>query len=293
VGSQGFSLDLAIVDPEHPGRYLLGIECDGAAYHSARSARDRDRLRQQVLEGIGWRIHRIWSTDWFRNPERELKRVVEAIEKAKQAFYMGDGGEEDTVMEKTILRENVAEEEAALPEYQFAVLHPEIASRELHQHTLGKLAGWIETIVRVESPVHFEEVARRMVEAAGITRMGTRIRSQLELAVKFAEGAGKVVRKGEFLWAPQMETPSLRRRSHFQPASRRMSLIAPEELVLAIEKVVADSVAIQPEAVVSSVVKLFGFQRVTEEMREVILEVIKKAMGEKRILKEGEVLKMG
>jgi very-short-patch-repair endonuclease len=79
VGSQGFYLDLAIIDPEHPGRYLLGIECDGAAYHSARSARDRDRLRQQVLEGIGWKIHRIWSTDWFRDPERELKRVVEAV----------------------------------------------------------------------------------------------------------------------------------------------------------------------------------------------------------------------
>jgi very-short-patch-repair endonuclease len=57
-------------------------ECDGATYHSARSARDRDRLRQEVLEGLGWNIHRIWSTDWFKHPERELKRLVEAIEKA-------------------------------------------------------------------------------------------------------------------------------------------------------------------------------------------------------------------
>jgi very-short-patch-repair endonuclease len=68
LGSQGFYIDLAVVDPERPGRYVLGIECDGALYHSARSARDRDRLRQQVLEAVGWRLHRIWSTDWFRNP---------------------------------------------------------------------------------------------------------------------------------------------------------------------------------------------------------------------------------
>src|SRR5215203_1214390 len=87
VGSAGFFIDLAVVDPERPGRYLLGVECDGATYHSARSARDRDRLRQEVLEERGWRIHRIWSTDWFRNPEKELKRVVEAIEEAK--FYAG------------------------------------------------------------------------------------------------------------------------------------------------------------------------------------------------------------
>src|SRR5690606_20332667 len=75
VGSGGFFIDLAVVDPDVPGRYLLGIECDGATYHSARSARDRDRLRQEVLEGLGWRIYRIWSTDWFRHPKRELERV--------------------------------------------------------------------------------------------------------------------------------------------------------------------------------------------------------------------------
>jgi very-short-patch-repair endonuclease len=85
VGCAGFFLDLAVVDPAHPGKYLLGIECDGARYHSAHSARDRDRLRQAVLEGLGWRIHRIWSTDWFHNPRQELRKVLLAIEIAKTA----------------------------------------------------------------------------------------------------------------------------------------------------------------------------------------------------------------
>ena len=83
VASGGKFVDIAIVDPEHPGRYIIGIECDGASYHSSRSARDRDRLREQVLEGLGWTLHRVWSTDWFNNPERELKRTVEAIDKAR------------------------------------------------------------------------------------------------------------------------------------------------------------------------------------------------------------------
>ncbi len=83
VGVAGYFIDLAIVDPEQPGRYLLGIECDGATYHSARSARDRDRLRQYILEQHrGWKIHRIWSTDWFQNPRQEIERVVEAIDAA-------------------------------------------------------------------------------------------------------------------------------------------------------------------------------------------------------------------
>jgi very-short-patch-repair endonuclease len=80
VGVAGYYLDLAVVDPNRPGRYVLGIECDGATYHSARSARDRDRLRQQVLQNLGWQVHRIWSTDWFRDPRGETGRVVRRIE---------------------------------------------------------------------------------------------------------------------------------------------------------------------------------------------------------------------
>ncbi len=83
VGSAGFFLDLAIVGPSAPGRYLLGIECDGAAYHSARSTRDRDRLRQAVLEGLGWNIHRIWSTAWFRDPAKETEKLIVAIRAAE------------------------------------------------------------------------------------------------------------------------------------------------------------------------------------------------------------------
>ncbi len=83
VASGGKFIDIGVVDPEQLGRYILGIECDGAAYHSARSARDRDRLRETVLEGLGWKLHRIWSTDWFQHPERELERAVQAIEKAQ------------------------------------------------------------------------------------------------------------------------------------------------------------------------------------------------------------------
>lgn len=83
IASAGKFIDIGIVDPERPGRYLIGIECDGATYHGSQSARDRDRLRELMLRGLGWELHRIWSTDWFRNPERELQRAVTAIEQAR------------------------------------------------------------------------------------------------------------------------------------------------------------------------------------------------------------------
>ncbi|MBL8693165.1 MAG: DUF3320 domain-containing protein [Planctomycetes bacterium] len=83
VGCSGYRVDLAIVDPDRPGRFLVGIECDGANYHSTRSARDRDRLRQSVLEGLGWRLLRVWSSDWWESREEQLERLCSSIESVR------------------------------------------------------------------------------------------------------------------------------------------------------------------------------------------------------------------
>jgi very-short-patch-repair endonuclease len=86
IGCGGFRIDLALVDPARPGRYLLGVECDGATYHSSATARDRDRLRQLVLEGLGWKICRVWSTDWVRDPGGQVARVLAAYARAREAI---------------------------------------------------------------------------------------------------------------------------------------------------------------------------------------------------------------
>ncbi|MCU7550323.1 DUF3320 domain-containing protein [Chitinophagaceae bacterium LB-8] len=292
VGSQGFYIDLAIVDPENPGRYILGIECDGAAYHSARSARDRDRLRQQVLEAMGWKMHRIWSTDWFRNPDRELKRVVEAIDNAWKATLLDEEDEDEVVAETALIRESISDESASLSAYQLAILPASIATQEIHRHSVGRLANWVEQVVEIESPVHFDEVARRIVEAAGVTRIGPRIKEHIKLAAKFAIGNGRIVQKDEFLWLSDMLQPTLRDRSDLPAASRKLKYIAPEELRLAIEKVIQDAVAISPEAAVPFVARMFGMTRITEDMRNELLQLIEEMVVKKSIQKEGDLLKM-
>ena len=74
-----YRIDFAVVNPNDPSKFALAIECDGASYHSQPTARERDRLRQDALERRGWRFHRIWSTDWFVDPDGELDRCVAAI----------------------------------------------------------------------------------------------------------------------------------------------------------------------------------------------------------------------
>jgi len=80
VGVSGFKIDIGVRDPDHPERFLAGVECDGARYHSSKSARDRDRLREEVLRGLGWDIVRVWSTDWFEDPARETDKLAKKLQ---------------------------------------------------------------------------------------------------------------------------------------------------------------------------------------------------------------------
>ncbi|MGW5675699.1 DUF3320 domain-containing protein [Streptomyces sp. NPDC003860] len=82
VGVAGFRIDMAVRHPGALGTYALGIECDGAMYHSSRAARDRDRLREAVLRDLGWKLHRIWGTDWYRNRRDAMARLRAAVEQA-------------------------------------------------------------------------------------------------------------------------------------------------------------------------------------------------------------------
>ena len=75
VGVAGYFIDIGIKHPSYKYGYFAGIECDGRAYHSSLSARDNDIIRQKVLEGLGWNIYRIWSTDWYQDPNKELKTL--------------------------------------------------------------------------------------------------------------------------------------------------------------------------------------------------------------------------
>jgi hypothetical protein len=89
VGSAGFRIDMGVRHPDRPGTYILAVECDGATYHSALWARERDRLRQDVLEHLGWRFHRIWSTDWFYNRRVEIDRLRVALNTAREIAEVG------------------------------------------------------------------------------------------------------------------------------------------------------------------------------------------------------------
>lgn len=153
---------------------MLGIECDGAAYHSARSARDRDRLRQTILEEHGWTIHRIWSTDWFQRPTEQLEVLVRRIESLKAEF---DELRDDVALTEQldaeapyVERETVTDEDDAAgfaPYEEVTLVRPRHLIGELHEAPQGALTELVVQAVEVEGPVHRDQVIIRMREAWG------------------------------------------------------------------------------------------------------------------------------
>lgn len=286
IGSAGFFVDLAVVDPDAPGRYLLGIECDGATYHSARSARDRDRLRQAVLEGLGWTIHRIWSTDWFKHPDRELKRVVEAIDKAK-ILSKTKQPKNQTKEELEISRNDssIPQQETFVKPYQVANIKIDLDGKELHAMPRSIIASWISQVVRVESPVHVSEVMKRICDAAGIKRVGNRIQEAIEGSFQILSDVKRI---GDFLWDKNMSSPEIRSRSDSN-VNKKLQLISPEEIAIAIMKVVKETYGADEELIASSAFQLFGFARVTEDMKVVIRSILEDLAANHVLVKKGRM----
>jgi very-short-patch-repair endonuclease len=281
VGSAGFAIDLAVVDPGHPGRYLLGIECDGATYHSSATARDRDRLRQAVLEGLGWKIHRVWSTDWFHRPEQVLAKVLARLDELKAGAVGGPSAGSPSVSEVVASRPPAprAPEQSAVgspsagegvvpsprPPASNGVVPYERDESALGDHdallrlSAPGLGAVIADIVRAESPIHRDE-ALRALAARFRTKASKRVQEAFLRGLGVALSKPGISERDGFLWAGDPARVRVRSRAGECPVTRP-ELIAPEEFRAAVRLAVASEFGLERGALVASTARLLGFSR--------------------------------
>jgi very-short-patch-repair endonuclease len=296
VGLAGFFIDLAITDPERPGRFLLGIECDGAAYHDAQSARDRDRLRQQVLEDHGWNLHRIWSTDWFQRPQEQLELVCRQIEVARHAF---DEGVEEAALAEALDSEGAYVERESVPEVDELIFIPYVEAElekpahrteELHLAPKGTITQLVVDAVRIEGPVHVDEVTARIRDAWGVKRAGQRIQTAIDAAIKVAVSQAYVVHQGEFLSMPEV-MPAVRDRSQVKSlALRRAEMLPPSELAAAVVLVVERNFGASRVQVLDRVARAVGIRALSAQVRERIASVLDDVIRRGIILERSDML---
>ncbi|MBL8748030.1 MAG: DUF3320 domain-containing protein [Planctomycetes bacterium] len=313
VGCSGYRIDLAVVDPGAPGRYLLGIECDGAAYHSAATARDRDRLRAAVLQGLGWRLHRVWSTDYWQDPGGELERVEAALAAARTIPKAAETPRVETVpaMPSAAPIAPSAEPaggpgpesgaEASPPPAAFDADGPRPyvgavlpAAGDADTFVLPRSAPRVREaahrVLAAEGPIVLDRLVRSVAEAWGIQRVTDRVRERVSGALP----ADAVVVEG-VVWADRGQAESFR--GFRVPASEDTEARVADELP-AVEVDNAMTWLLRQHQALSAVdlaretARTFGIQRLGTVVREVMDRSIERIVTAGRGVRDGDVVRL-
>jgi hypothetical protein len=223
IGVSQFRIDLGVVHPTIPGRYLAGVECDGATYHRSATARDRDLLREQVLRDLGWNILRIWSTDFWLDPngtiavtdnalrqyiEVEQEERQETEEQVEESTSRGTSAEDGPHVEQFTSVVTTTESKvetisnAQLVTYieapPFHDLKPSSFWEDSYRSTLRQ---YVKHIIQYEGPIRVDVLARKVARAHNMARTGNRIlkrvKSLLPSDVRRSRDAGD-----SFVWPP-------------------------------------------------------------------------------------------
>ncbi len=288
VGVSGYRIDFGVRDPGIPGRYVCGLECDGVAYHASETARDRDRLRQQVLERRGWTILRVWSTDWFKDRAGTIERLMgqiaaaamqaaadakaqaeadaraKAEAEARAAALLTAGGEAEAAEadeEPTALAKRDAQDRPyrrpAVKPYRFASRDAPYSGEFLAARN-EQIQRAIVTVVEAEAPLPFADLAAR-VAAMWDSRLGARITARIREACQQAERNGLLKQRGDFVHSATRPAAA-RSRSGTRLTPEH---IAPEEYRAAVLLILGTGHAFTRAELIGEVRALFGYGRAT------------------------------
>ncbi len=290
VGCSGYRIDIAVKHPTLSGRYVIGIECDGATYHSARTARERDRLRQSVLEDMGWKIYHIWSTDWIKDPITEGQKLIEAVEnaiseyseKTDDNYRIIDSipGNDFLNMEKI----DFSKADSINPygfekqkDTNFSNL-PRDASGYLN------LDDYIKAAVENEYPLHYELLCKKVAPLFGNEKATVKIRREVDYSLKTLQG---VNRKGDFLY-PVKYTKIIPKAID---NTRPINYISPDELAEAMFVIVSKSYGIMRDSLFQVTAREYGFARSGERIQKALQQAYKILLNSGRVTElDGKVV---
>jgi len=297
VGVSSYKMDLAVKDPEDPQRYLIGIECDGLMYLQAHTVRDRERIRQEILQNLGWNLVRIWSTDWIKNPQEAAERLIETIENCrknnkeekegivKPASYLIErsNGKQtsDSKGPAPAPQEKAPQGQAEPKEIKpLSVKFPVYQTyKGFYRHNkilnewINNLRDILIDIVTAESPIHIDQAFQRMLSLFPENRMGARIRRRLEETLQYAIITKKIKRLGDFLWDREKEEVNPRGPGDLK---RPPEHIPPQEWKAAVKEALRQLGATPKEELTECVAEEMGFMRLVKD----VVIPIEKAIGE-------------
>ncbi|WP_371588646.1 DUF3320 domain-containing protein [Streptomyces virginiae] len=298
VGVAGFRIDMAIRHPAAPGSYALGIECDGVMYHSSRAARDRDRLREAVLRDLGWNLHRIWGTDWYRSRRDSMARLRAAVEEAcaRDPFQVmteepssegppaeGPAAPDTTVDPGQVVTfvavddgppawsrayEEVLDVQLVNWRVTSAVQHGMRFAELQDPDAVGVVADIALSVIHAEGPMTEDLIVARVRSAWGISRAGAVIRDSVRRALRRTASAGRIVRVNEAYDVPGRELSFAR--TPTPTVARKVGQVPSAERQLVVGHVVGESPGVHREELLREVARFFGWTRLGPDIRDAL-----------------------
>lgn len=267
VGCSGYRIDIGVKHPCLDGVYVLGIECDGASYHSARTARERDRLRQEVLEKMGWRIYRIWSTDWIKDQASEGKKLIDAIEQAMLSY--NDRHEQLKKSKITSRDEFIVIEETEPADnnpYGFEPFSSTSFPSMRTLHAASDIKKSIEKVILNEYPVHFEVICQRLAPLIGYERVCQSVRHRVESELIRMP---KYICRDEFYFPKDYSGIRVR-----LSGDRKIQHIHKEEIAAAMKTIMQSLVGPTRKSLSVETIRALGFSRSSAQISAAMDEAI-------------------
>jgi len=287
VGTAGYRIDIGIRHPLEPGRFILGVECDGAAYHSSKVARDRDRLREEVLTRLGWRIHRIWGVSWVRERAEQLNRLRAAIEAAVSATGMPAVFTRPPAPPPEVERVDLN----GPPEWGRPYRVGGERYRTHHEPSAVEvrpaMRQYFAQLLAVEAPMHLSVAFDRLRRDWGIGRVGSQIESNARRAIEGVRvrGSQVVIDASGFITLPG-EPFTAPRYPSGPESQRKPRQVPPEEIRVAIAHIVDDAVVAESDQIAKGVAQFFGWNT-TEEVRRITNQAVARLVHEHRLEERG------
>ncbi len=299
VGCAGYRIDLAIRDAKNPGRYLLGIECDGKQYQSANTARDRDRTRPSVLKGLGWNLHRVWSTQWHVSPDKCLAQIDAAVVAARDAQCAPKAEEPIVPPEPLIAYAAVSAPKQARTESVYRAATPgryRVGQRDIYAPESDELlTRWLGMIVETEAPIVQELALRRLAAFCELSSVRERFRGRFSDVLGHMLARGYVRLSGQTLWNPGDEPSGMTevRTPGDEPESKRdADQIPPEEYVAAVVAVVREQFGLPRADLQKEAAAKLGFMRMTVALAPMLDAAIESALAEALIVEREGTLSL-
>jgi len=297
VGCSGFRIDMAVKHPTQSGKYAIGIECDGVMYHNSRTARERDRLRQAVLEDMGWTIYRIWSTDWIKDIKTEEEKLIKAIEESfdraniKPDDSIVDDRKDDTdkIIPNLKIEEKVDPSEVVDAGYGFEFYKRAYPISKFNKSGYTK-KDIVRDVIALEQPIHFEELCKRIAPAYGRQTVTSSIREAVRDILRYKINEKIIVDKNEFIRIKGFTNVKVRIPNPDDDYIRNITYICDEELALAMKTIVQHSFGITPEGLFIVTSRELGFKRTGKNIIYSLRNVYEKMLENDEIIEiDGKV----